>query len=96
MKNKFELTVLLKSVGGEEAWGKVAERIEKMVKAVEGKVERVQEMGKKQLAYKISGQIEAVYVNFRLELPAAAVVQLGRKLAVDKDVIRHLLVKADG
>lgn len=67
-------------------------KIEKIVKAVEGRVDKVVEMGQRQLAYKISGQAEAQYLSWMLELPAAAVVELGKKLNVDKEILRYLLV----
>ncbi len=87
--NKYDLTVLVKKTDGLE------EKIEKLVKALEGKTGRMVEMGKKQLAYVISGMTEANYVSWGLELPAASVVQLEKKLTNDHDILRHLLVKAD-
>ncbi len=87
--NKYELTVIVKSAAG------VVEKIEKLVKALEGKTLNDVAMGKKQLAYRINKLSEAEYLNFTIELPAPAVVQLEKKLVVDKDVIRHLLVKVE-
>jgi small subunit ribosomal protein S6 len=86
---KYDLTVLVKEVAG------VEEKMEKVAKALGGKVGRMVEMGKKQLAYEINGNNAANFLTWALELPAAAVVQLERKLTLDKDIVRHLLVKLD-
>ena len=85
--NKYDLTVLTKDGAG------VEEKIEKIVKALEGKVGKMTEMGKKQLAYPITKAREAVFTSWVLELPTEAVVQLEKKLIIDKNILRHLLVR---
>jgi len=87
--NKYDLTVLVKKTDG------VEEKLEKLVKALDGKSGRMVEMGKKQLAYSIQKTSEANYVSWGLELPQESVVQLEKKLTNDKDILRHLLVKAE-
>ena len=98
MKNKYDLTIMIKTEVRDEARDKLVDRIEKMVKAMDGTVTKVLEMGKKQLAFKVAGQSEAFYLNFMLELLPAEVLQLEKKLTVEsqkKEILRHLLVKAD-
>lgn len=85
--NKYDLTMLVKSTEG------VEDKMEKLVKALNGKAGRMVEMGKKQLAYPIKKLSEAQYLSWTLELESPSVVQLERKLTVDRDVIRHLLVR---
>ena len=87
--NKYDLTVLVKKSEGME------EKMEKLVKAMGGTLGRMIEMGRKQLAYPIKKASEAEFLNWSLELPSQGVVQLGKKLTVDREVIRHLLVKTD-
>lgn len=89
LMHKYELTVLVRNDEG------VEEKIEKLVKAFGGKAGRMVEMGKKQLAYPIDKHNEAVYLSWGLELPTETVVQLEKKLANDREVIRHLLVRAE-
>lgn len=90
----YDLTIMLKSEVKDEAKDKLVEKLEKTVKALEGSVKKTLEMGRKQLAYKINGQTEATYINLVLELPRESVIQLEKKLNVDKDILRHLLVIA--
>jgi small subunit ribosomal protein S6 len=95
MSNKYDLTLVLRAGVKDEAKDKFVEKIEKTVKALEGKVIKVMEMGHKQLAYKLGGQSEGVYIDVVLEMPGAVVVQLEKKLTVDKEILRHLLVVID-
>jgi len=93
--NMYDVTILLKPTLSEEGRIGWTEKLEKTVKALEGKTGKVTEMGKKQMAYKIQNFSEADYLNLSLELGTAQVLQLERKLAVDKEVLRHLIVKAE-
>jgi small subunit ribosomal protein S6 len=93
MTNKYDLTLVLNSEVKDEAKDKFVEKIEKVLKALSGSVVKSQDMGRKQLAYKINNQSEGVFVDMRLEMPASSVIQLDKKLAVDKEVLRYLLVK---
>ncbi len=89
MMNKYDLTVLVKKAEGVEA------KIEKLVKALEGKLGKFTEMGKKQLAYPIAKTRDAAFLNWVVEMPGEGVVQLEKKLTIDKDILRHLLVRMD-
>ena len=84
---KYDLTVISQK-------NDVGEKIEKVIAAIGGKAGRMIEMGKKQLAYPMQKISEAQFFSWVVELPAQAVVQLSKKLDVDRDVVRHLLVKA--
>lgn len=92
---KYELTILTKAEMVGEAYDKFVAKIESTVKALGGKVIKSLPMGKKQLAYRIKNLPEANYIEVELELPAETVIQLGKKLDVDRDVVRHLLVSVD-
>ena len=89
---KYDLTVLVKSDLKETAKDKFVEKMEALVKALEGKIGKITEMGKKQLAYTIKKQKEAQFLSWVLELPAKSVVQLEKKLINDKEVLRHLVI----
>ncbi len=85
--NIYDLTILVKKAEGVEA------KIEKLVKALEGKVGKFTEMGKKQLAYPILKTREATFLNWVVELPGSGVVQLEKKLTIDRDILRHLCLR---
>ncbi|KKU56407.1 30S ribosomal protein S6 [Candidatus Amesbacteria bacterium RIFCSPLOWO2_02_FULL_48_11] len=92
--NKYDLTVAFRpAADGEANTEKLEEKLEKTVAVLGGKTGKMTEMGRKQLAYKIDNLAEATFLNWTLELPGEAVVQLEKKLTIDRDIIRHLLVK---
>jgi small subunit ribosomal protein S6 len=93
--NKYSLIILAEAGLSSEAKDKLLEKLEKTIKALKGKFGKVTEMGKKQLAYRIKDQSEALFLELALELPPKSVIELDRKLAVDKEVVRHLLVRED-
>jgi len=70
------------------------ERIEKLAKTLGGSVGKISEMGKKPLAYPIDKAGDAHFFNLILELPGKAVLELKKKLAVDKEILRHMLTEA--
>lgn len=92
---KYDLTVLVGPEVKEKALDAYVAKFEKLIKALEGKVVKFTEMGHKQLAYKIKNMQEANYLSWIVELPESGVVQLDKKLTIDKEVLRHLLVKAE-
>lgn len=92
---KYDLTILTKTDLIGEVKDKFLSRLEQTVKALEGKVIKTNDMGKKQLAYMINKLSEANFTEIMLEVPGNAVVQLNKKLTVDRDVIRHLLVRVE-
>ncbi len=86
---KYDLTLLVKSAEGVEA------KLEKLVKALDGRVDKTVSLGKKPLAYEIKKQTTGEYLSSVVELPAASVLQLGRKLVIEEqrgEILRHLLV----
>lgn len=83
---KYDLTLLVGEAEG------VVEKTEKVVKALGGKVLKIVEAGKKPLAYQIKKAGEAHYLHLIVELPFGAVVQLKKKLAVDKGLLRHIIL----
>jgi ribosomal protein S6 len=89
---KYEIAIIAKSAEGLE------ERVEKLVKAVGGKVTKFSPMGKKQLAYQIGDVMAGEYFDIMVELPAPSVVQLDTKLTIEgqkKNILRHLLVRVE-
>lgn len=93
MKAKYELTMVLRPDLKDEGKDETVKKYEKLVKTLGGLVDKTIDMGKKQLAYRIKKAAEGIYVSVSLELSGEGVVQLEKKLVVDNDVLRHLLVR---
>jgi len=88
------LTVVLP--GGVTAAKKksIQARIKKLITAAKGKIGKVEDWGEKDLAYKIAKNESGAFLHFPLELEAEAAKNLDRKLNLEEDIIRYLLVRA--
>jgi small subunit ribosomal protein S6 len=90
---KYELTVL---VDGKATAAKVkstTEKLEKAVKEIGGKVDKSDNWGKMDLAYKLGKSDTGVYLFFEIELEGNKVKSLSNKLATDDSLLRYLVVK---
>jgi len=90
---KYELTVL---VDGKATAAKVkstSEKIEKIIKDFKGKIDKSDNWGKMDLAYKIGKFDTGVYLFFEIELEESDVKGINNKLTTDDSILRHLVVK---
>jgi small subunit ribosomal protein S6 len=90
--NKYE-TVFIINPSVEEAG--VKELIEKFSNIInnDGKVEEVQEMGKRKLAYEINKNREAYYVQFNFESNPEAIAELERIYRITDDVLKFITIR---
>ena len=70
-------------------------QMQSVVESKNGKVAKVENWGKKSMAYKIKRFREAYYVIFTLEADGAVIAELERRFRVTDFVIRFLSVRID-
>lgn len=90
--NKYELTVIISGKSTPAKQKSVVEKVNKQVEAFKGKVEKADEWGKVDLAYKIEGNESGIFVIFDIELNAESVKKLSDKLKIEEDIIRFLIL----
>lgn len=90
----YELTVLVKPDLESEIDGTI-DAIKKLVADNGGEVTKVDNAGKKKLAYKINKEDFAVYLYMEVELPASAPQKISDVLNITEYALRYLLVKVD-
>lgn len=93
--NKYELTVVLPGKATAAKKKDLLALIEKMVKALGGKVLASNDWGEKDLAYEIDGNPTGAFIYFDIELPAESASELDTKLKHEATIIRYLLVRAE-
>jgi small subunit ribosomal protein S6 len=71
-------------------------RVQALVTQRGGTVDSVDTWGRKRLAYPIGRFRDGFYILNRVQLPATAAVEIERALKLNENVIRHLLVRAEG
>lgn len=74
---------------------KATNKVEKIFADNKGKVTKVDNWGKRKLAYPIKKNESAVYVIYSLDLPAEAVRKVESTLNITDEVIRFLITRPD-
>lgn len=90
--NEYELTVLYHP-DLEIDIDKALAKVEKILKDNKGKVVKMDNWGKRKLAYPIKKEDHAVYVYYDVELPGESVTKVENVLNITDEVLRYLLVK---
>ncbi|MDQ0339295.1 small subunit ribosomal protein S6 [Caldalkalibacillus uzonensis] len=91
----YELMYIVRPDIDEESTKAVIERFQNVIKDNGGEVEKVDEMGKRRLAYEINGYNDGYYVVVNFKSDVNLVSELERQLRLNDNVIRHLVVKED-
>lgn len=95
MRN-YELTFVVRADIPEDAVASTIEQIQNWVTADEGnEVLRVDQWGRRKLAYPINDQREGHYVLLEISLATASIAELERNLKLSDAVLRYLLIRGD-
>jgi small subunit ribosomal protein S6 len=92
---KYELIFIVRPDVPEEELVKIMTQMEGVVTGHGGKIEKVERMGKRRLAYRVERQREGVYVLFVIEGSGDTVKEFERRLKVNDAVIKYLSVRVD-
>ena len=93
--HKYEIIFLIRPDVAEEEVDKLITQMEGVVTSTGGKVEKVDKMGRRRLAYRVAGHREGHYVLFLLEGLGDTVKEFERRLKVTDAVIKYLTVRVD-
>jgi small subunit ribosomal protein S6 len=92
---KYELIFIVRTDLPEEDLGKLIAQMEGVVTSHGGKIEKVEKMGRRRLAYRVQRQREGVYILFVIEGTGDTVKEFERRLRVNDAVIKYLSVRVD-
>lgn len=92
---KYETIFIVRTDLPEEELGKLISQMEGVVTSHGGKVEKVEKIGRRRLAYRVERQREGVYILFVVEDTGDAVKELERRLRLNDAVIKYLSVRVD-
>jgi small subunit ribosomal protein S6 len=92
---KYELIFIVRTDLPEEDLGKLITQMEGVVTSHGGKIEKVEKMGRRRLAYRVQRQREGVYILFVIEGTGDTVKEFERRLRVNDAVIKYLSVRVD-
>ncbi len=90
--NKYESVVIINPNVEETALKELIERFSTLINT-DGKVEQVNELGKKKLAYEIKKNKEGYYVVYDFEAKPNLIAELERNYRITDEVIKFIVVK---
>ncbi len=95
MRRDYELGLIVNPEASEEETRGVIERVEQIVANHGGQVVRVNQWGRRRLAYPIERQRDGFYVFIDMILTPETVAELERTLRVSERVLRHMVRRRD-
>ena len=95
MNRDYELGVILSPEASEEETRAIMDRVEQVVANHGGQIVRVNQWGRRRLAYPIQRHRDGIYVFIDMILTPETVSELERTLKVSETVLRHMVKKRD-
>ena len=92
--NKYESVIIINPSVEEEGMKNLIQKFTDLINNA-GKVEKVDELGKKRLAYDIKKNKEAYYVVFYFEADPKPIAELERNYRITDEVIKFIVVRVD-
>jgi small subunit ribosomal protein S6 len=92
--NNYELTLIL-NPDLSTKFDDFQTKFEKTLTDINFKINKLENIGRRQLAYSILNHNKGHYAILQIEGPSESAIELESKLKYDTSVIRHLLLKVD-
>ena len=94
--NQYEVMYVVDAALEDSARNELINRFNELVVKNGGEVERVDEWGKRRLAYAINYKTEGYYVLMYIKAPADLPRELERNLQIAEQVLRYLVIRYEG
>jgi small subunit ribosomal protein S6 len=95
VRRDYEIGFILNPEVSEEQTRAILERIEQVVANHDGQVLKVNQWGRRRLAYPIDHHRDGYYVFIDTILTPETIAELDRTLKVSEEVLRHLIKRRD-
>lgn len=90
--NKYESVIIINPSVEEEGMKVLIQKFTDLINK-NGKVEKVDELGKKKLAYEVKKNKEGYYVVFYFEAEPQSIAELERNYRITDEVIKFIVVR---
>ena len=94
--NQYEVMYVIDSALEDGARVELINRFSELVKKNGGEIDRVDEWGKRRLAYAINYKTEGYYVLMYIKGPSELPRELERNMQISDSVLRYLVVRYEG
>lgn len=90
---KYELMYIIRPDLDQDAAKAVVEKFQNLITDNGGEIEKLDEKGKRRIAYEMEGYHEGYYVLVNFKSEPNVIQELNRVLKINDTVIRHLVIK---
>ena len=94
--NQYEVMYVIDTTLDDQARAALINRFSELVVANGGQVDRVDEWGKRRLAYAINYKTEGYYVLMYIQGPSELPRELERNFKINDKVLRYLVIRYEG
>lgn len=91
----YEMMFIAAPETADEDIAKLNETITKLIETEGGSVVKLEDMGRRKLAYPINKKNEGYYVLFEIEGSGKEIAELERRMRVNDTIVRYLTVRVD-
>lgn len=92
--NKYESIIIISPVVEEEGIKNLIQKFSDLINT-EGKIESVEQLGKKRLAYEIKKNKEGFYILFNFEAKPELITELERNYRITDEVIKFIVIRKE-
>ena len=93
--NKYELAVVLSTKLDDEAKQAEFNKVTELLARFGGTVEKVDDWGKRRLAYEIKKETEGFYSFITFDAEPTAPAEIESRLRIMENVLRYLIIRKD-
>ena len=94
--NQYEVMYVIDPTLEDSARTELINRFSELVKKNGGEVDRVDEWGKRRLAYAIQYKTEGYYVLMYIKAPAELPREIERNMQISDSVLRYMVIRFEG
>jgi small subunit ribosomal protein S6 len=91
--NEYEANIIIRSELDDAAVGTILDKVEAVITEAKGSILLRDDWGVRKLAYPIKRAVKGRYILLMFISPAAAIVEMERKMRIDDNIVRFLTVK---
>lgn len=93
--NKYELAVIVKPTLDEEALKAEFESVQEIITRFGGTIEKIDDWGKRRLAYEIKKFNEGFYNFITFTAESETPIEVERRMRIKENVLRYLVVREE-
>ena len=93
--NKYEIGVIFRPTLEEDALKSELERVQDLITRFGATIEKVDEWGRRKLAYEIDKQTEGIYYFITFSAEGTVPAEIESRIRIYENVIRYLIVRLE-